>query len=192
VLSAPDERLQSRNVRTNLARMMRSSFGVITALLLLSGCGVGEPDHVKSPDQFIAEQDQEGAQQVAAQKQHEGSREAPTETEDEKLREWDDKQATLELKRAARSAETCPESVTEKAPKGMATVTLVFAKDGKVKDSKIDDVYAEKPVGNCVLRAMGSVIVPAYKGDEHTVVWEIDLKGGKQKHSGPQGGDKTE
>jgi len=172
--------------------MMRSLLGVTAALFVLSGCGVGEPDHVKSPDQFIAEQDQEGAQQVAAQKQHEGSREAPTETEDEKLREWDDKQATLELKRAARSAETCPESVTEKAPKGMATVTLVFAKDGKVKDSKIDDVYAEKAVGNCVLRAMGSVIVPAYKGDEHTVVWEIDLTGAKQKHSGPKGGDKNE
>ena len=171
--------------------MMRSSFGVITALFLLSGCGVGEADHVKSPDQFIAEQDQEGAQQIAAQKQHEGSREAPSETEDEKLREWDDKQATLELKRAARSAETCPESVTEKSPKGMATVTLVFAKDGKVKDSQIDDVYKEKAVGSCVLRAMGSVIVPAYKGDEHTVVWEIDLTGAKQKHSGPRDSDKT-
>jgi hypothetical protein len=172
--------------------MMRSSFGVITAILLLSGCGVGEADHVKSPDQFIAEQDQEGAQQLAEQKKHEGSESAPTETEDEKIREWDDKQATLELKRASRSAETCPESVTEKAPKGMATVTLTFAKDGKVKDSKIDDVYAEKAVGTCVLRAMGSVIVPAYKGDEHTVVWEIDLTGAKQKHSGPKGGDKSE
>jgi hypothetical protein len=172
--------------------MMRSLLGVTTALLVLSGCGVGEPDHVKSPDQFIAEQDQEGAEQIAEQKQHENAREAPAETEDEKRREWDDKQATLELKRAARSAETCPDSVTEKAPKGMATVTLVFANDGRVKDSKIDDVYAEKAVGTCVLRAMGSVIVPAYKGEEHTVVWDIDLTGAKQKHSGPKGGDKSE
>jgi hypothetical protein len=167
--------------------MMRWSFGVSAVALLLSACGVGEPDHVQSPDQFIEQQDQEGAKQVAAEKQHESSQAAPTETEDEKIREWDDKQATLELKRASRSAETCPDSVTEKAPKGMATVTLVFAKDGKVKDSKIDDVYAEKAVGTCVLRAMGSVIVPAYKGDEHTVVWQIDLTGAKQKHSGPKG-----
>jgi hypothetical protein len=169
--------------------MMRSTLGATAVALLLAGCGVGEPDQVKSPDQFIAEQDAEGAKQVAAQKQHAGARDEPTETEDEKIREWDDKQANLELKRASRSAETCPESVTEKAPKGKATVTLVFAKDGKVKDSKIDDVYAEKPVGTCVLRAMGSVIVPAYKGDEHTVVWEIDLTGAKEKHSGPKGGD---
>jgi hypothetical protein len=82
--------------------------------------------------------------------------------------------------------------VTEKSPKGMAHVTLTFANDGRVKESKIDDVYAEKPVGACVLRAMGSVIVPAYKGSEHTVEWDIDLTGAKQKKSGPRGGDKSE
>ena len=169
--------------------MMRSLLGAMGVTLLLAGCGVGEPDQVKSPDQFIAEQDQAGAQQIAEQKKHSGSREEPTETEDEKRREWDEKQANLELRRASRSAETCPESVTEKAPKGKATVTLLFAVDGKVKDSKIDDVYAEKQVGACVLRAMGSVIVPAYKGDEHSVTWEVDLTGAKEKHSGPKGKD---
>jgi len=169
--------------------MTRSLLGSMGVALLLAGCGVGEPDQVKSPDEFIAEQDRAGAEQLAEQKKHAGSRDEPMETEDEKRREWDEKQATLELRRASRSAETCPESVTEKAPKGRATVTLLFAVDGKVKDAKIDDVYAEKQVGACVLRAMDSVIVPAYKGDEHTVVWEIDLSGAKERHSGPKGGD---
>lgn len=169
--------------------MMRPLLAVSSLALLLSACGVaGQPDHIQTPDQFIAEEDAEGAQQLAAEKKEEGSANAPSETEDEKRRDWDDKQATLELKRAARSAETCPDSVTEKAPKGKATVTLVFANDGKVKDSKIDDVYADKAVGTCVLRAMGNVIVPAYKGEEHTVVWEIDLTSAKEKHSGPKGG----
>jgi hypothetical protein len=172
--------------------MMRATLGVLAAALLVFACGVDEHQDVKSPDAFIAEQDQEGAKQLAEQKKHKGSVDEPTQTEDEKIREWDDKQADLELKRASRSAETCPESVTEKAPKGMAHVTLVFANDGRVKDSKIDDVYAEKPVGACVLRAMGSVIVPAYKGAEHTVEWDIDLSGAKQKKSGPRGGDKSE
>jgi hypothetical protein len=168
--------------------MMRPLLVVSSLALLVSACGVaGEPDHVKSPDQIIADEDAEGAKQVAAEKKQEASEGAPTETEDEKVRDWDDKQATLEMKRAARSAETCPESVTEKSPKGKATVTLVVANDGRVKDSKIDDVYAEKAVGSCVLRAMGSVIVPAYKGDEHTLVWEIDLTSAKEKHSGPKG-----
>jgi hypothetical protein len=173
--------------------MKRSLLAVSSIALLLSACGTtGEPDHVKSPDQIIAEEDAEGAKQLAEQKAQASGADAPAETEDEKRREWDDKQATLEMKRAARSAETCPDSVTEKAPKGMATVTLLFANDGRVKDSKIDDVYAEKAVGACVLRAMGSVIVPAYKGEEHTLVWQIDLTGAKQKHSGPKDGDKGE
>jgi len=172
--------------------MMRATLGVLAAALLVFACGVDEHQDVKSADAFIAEQDQEGAKQLAEQKKHKGAVDEPTQTEDEKIREWDEKQADLELKRASRSAETCPESVTEKSPKGMAHVTLVFANDGRVKDSKIDDVYAEKPVGACVLRAMGSVIVPAYKGAEHTMEWDIDLTGAKQKKSGPRGGEKSE
>ena len=59
-------------------------------------------------------------------------------------------------------------------------VTLVFTSDGRVKDAKISDTYAENAVGKCVLRAMNSVIVPAYTGSEHTVEWEIDLTGAKK------------
>jgi hypothetical protein len=172
--------------------MTRSLLGALAIALLASACGVEEHQDVKSSDAWLAEQEKEGGKQLAEAKKNRGNRDEPTQTEDEKIREWDDKQANLELRRASRSAETCPESVTEKAPKGMATVTLIFAKDGNVKDAKIDDVYAEKPVGACVLRAMGSVIVPAYKGDEHTVVWEVDLSGAKVKKSGPKGGDKDE
>jgi hypothetical protein len=172
--------------------MMRATLGVLAAALLVFGCGVEEHQDVKSSDQWLAEQDQEGAKQLAEQKRHKGNTDEPEQTEDEKMREWDDKQADLELRRATRSAETCPESVTEKAPKGMATVTLLFANDGRVKDSKIDDAYAEKAVGTCVLRAMSNVIVPAYKGAEHTVEWEVDLTGAKQKKSGPKGGAKSE
>jgi hypothetical protein len=172
--------------------MMRATLGVLAAAFLAFGCGVEEHQDVKSSDQWLAEQDQEGAKQLAEQKRQKGNSDEPEQTEDEKIREWDEKQADLELRRATRSAETCPESVTEKAPKGMASVTLVFTNDGRVKDSKIDDTYAEKPVGACVLRAMSNVIVPAYKGPEHTVEWEIDLTGAKQKKSGPKGGAKGE
>jgi len=156
---------------------------VLAALLTtawLAGCSTASPDHVKTSDEWLAEQEQEGAKIEADKKKQEGSYDEPTTTEDEKKREWDDKQAELELKRAARSAETCPESVTEKAPKGKATVTLTFTNDGRVKDSKISEQYAENAVGKCVLRAMSSVIVPAYTGAEKTLDWEIDLTGGKK------------
>jgi hypothetical protein len=154
-------------------------------------CGVDEKQDVKSADQWLAEQEQEGAKQMAEENKHSGAHGDPDEaSEEEKKREWDAKQADLELRRAARSAETCPESVTEKAPKGRASVTLVFTNDGRVKDATIGSEYADNAVGKCVLRAMGSIIVPAYTGGEQTVEWEVDLTGKKQ--SGPKGGDKKE
>lgn len=171
--------------------MTRSSLVVFSALALLVACGPDGNQEIKSADQWLAEQENEGAKQMAEQEKQKGAHGDPDEaTEEEKKREWDAKQADLEMRRAARSAETCPESVTEKAPKGRATVTLVFTNDGRVKDSSISSEYAENAVGKCVLRAMGSVIVPAYTGSEQTVEWEVDLTGKKQ--SGPKGGDKKE
>jgi hypothetical protein len=160
--------------------MTRHVLAAILTTTWLAACSTASPDHVKTSDEWLAEQEGEGAKLQAESKKNEGAYDEPGSTEDEKKREWDDKQVDLELKRAARSAETCPESVTEKAPKGKATVTLTFTNDGRVKDSKISEQYAENAVGKCVLRAMGSVIVPAYTGSEHTIEWEIDLTGAKK------------
>lgn len=157
--------------------MKRLLLGV--SLCALVGCGgpSSEGQGVKSPDELIAEQEALGAQQEQQNAQRSDDYDSEVgETEDEKARQWDEKQADLELKRAARSAETCPGSVTEKAPAGTANVTLVFQNDGHVKSSEIAPPYAETPVGACVLRAMGAVIVPAYQGDEKTVTWEVELK----------------
>jgi hypothetical protein len=170
--------------------MTRSPLALLAALTVLSACGVDEHQDVKSADAWLAEQEAEGAKQMAEDKKRRGAHDDPETTEDEKRREWDAKQADLELKRAARSAETCPESVTEKAPKGKATVTLTFSNDGRVKDSKISSEYAENQVGTCVLRAMSNIVVPAYTGEEHTVEWEVDLTGKKQ--SGAKGEKKEE
>jgi hypothetical protein len=165
--------------------MMRSTVTALALGLLVVACGIEEKQDVKSADDWLAEEEKKGADQLAQQKQRSGSHDEPTATEDEKKREWDDKQADLELRRAGRSAETCPESVTEKAPKGVANVTLVFANDGRVKEAKINSEYEDKAVGACVLNAMKNVIVPAYTGEEHTVEWDVDLTGAK-KASGPK------
>src|ERR1044071_9052393 len=117
--------------------MKRSLLTVFAFGLLVAACGVEEKQDVKSADDWLAEQEKEGEHQIAQEKQRAGSHDEPSTTEDEKKRQWDDKQADLELRRAGRSAETCPDSVTEKAPKGMADVSLVFANDGHVKESKI-------------------------------------------------------
>jgi len=169
--------------------MTRLALGIVS--ILAFACASMEPDRPKTPDEIIAEQEALGGQQLANEKDSSDYADTSGATEDEKRREWDAKQADLELRRAARGAESCPDSVTEKAPKGRAAVTLVFMNDGHVKSVSINEPYTEEnAVGKCVMRAMKSVIVPAYTGSEQTVQWEVDLTGAKK--SGPAGGEAKE
>jgi len=150
--------------------------------LSLTGCGgpSGEGQDVKTPDEILAEQERQAAEDEKRRAAHADDYDDTVEqTEDEKAREWDEVGADRALKQAARSAETCPDSVTEKAPKGTGTVTLVFKNDGNVKSAEIAPPYADTPVGECVLRAMGAVIVPSYTGPEKQLTWEVDLQGKK-------------
>jgi hypothetical protein len=187
--------------------MQQRYFGLFA--LALVACASNEPGEVKSPDQILAEQEALGDEQL---KKEQSSSHVDTSesTEEEKKREWDAKQADLELHRAAHSAETCPESVVEgdktidpktgKPPKGSkpapkakdtkANVTIVFANDGHVKSLTVSPPYDENPVGKCVQRALNAVIVPAYVGSEHSEEWVIDLTGAKK--SGPAASAKTE
>jgi hypothetical protein len=156
-----------------------------------------EADHVKTPDELIAEQEAAGAEQMKKQKDSSDYDDTTGTTDEDKRRGWDTKQADIELHRASHSAESCPESTQEKATKGKppalgkATLALTFANDGHVKAATISDPFGEDTtIGKCVLRAMKAIIVPAYQGDEQVVNWEIDLSGGKK--SGPVGGEKPE
>jgi hypothetical protein len=184
-------------LRCTVTRMEQRYLGLVAlAIVACGGPSYGSGSGVKTPDQLVADQEQLGDQQL---KNESSSAHVDTEgsTEDEKIREWDDKQADLELKRAAHSAETCPDSVTEKDPKaknktkeGKARVTVLFANDGHVKSLTTSPPYDQNPVGKCVQRALNAVIVPAFKGPEHTLEWEIDLTGAKK--SGPVGGDQSD
>ena len=167
--------------------------------MALVACASNGPDAVKTPDQILAEQEALGDEQLKKQRNNNDYADTSGSTEEEKKREWDAKQADLELHRAAHSAETCPDSVAEadvKPAKGAkkpppkpkdtkAAVTIVFANDGHVKSLTVSPPYDENAVGKCVQRAINAVIVPAYNGSEHTEEWEIDLTGGKK--SGPVG-----
>lgn len=151
----------------------------IAAWCWCCGPSYGEGQGAKTPDEIVAEQEALAAEQEKLARDP-SDYAAPEVTEDEKRREWDQPFAELELKRASRSAETCPESVTEKAPKGKARVTLVFANDGRVKEARIGEPYAETVVGKCVLNAMQAVIVRTYAGPEKTIEWDVDLTGEKK------------
>lgn len=152
-------------------------------------CGPNlDADRVKTPDEIANEQEALGAeQQKKGRNSGDYAEPSAGTTEDEKKAQWDDSYAALELRRASRSAETCPESVTEKSPKGKAHVTLLFVNDGHVKDSSVEAPYADTAVGKCILRAMAAVIVKNFEGSPKTIQYEIDLTGAKK--SGPIGGD---
>jgi hypothetical protein len=169
--------------------MKRLAFGICA--ILLGACGPSlEADHVKTPDEIVADQERLAAEQEKKGKQYD-TYQGDESTDEEKKRQWDDHYADLELRRAARSAETCNESVAkeDKAEKGRARVTLVFKNDGNVKDATVGPPYTDTVVGKCVLRAMGNAVVKTYEGPEKTVEWEVDLTGAKK--SGPVGGEKT-
>jgi len=165
---------------------------------LMTACGPSmEADHVKTPDELIAEQEAAGAEQMKRQKDSSDYDDTSGTTDEEKRRGWDGKQADIELHRASHSAESCPESIQEKTTKGKpaalgkATLALTFANDGHVKTATINDPFGEDTgIGKCVLRAMKAIIVPAYQGEEQVINWEIDLNGTKK--SGPVGGEKPE
>src|SRR5258706_4663812 len=143
----------------------------VGCLLVLAGCGPSlGSDRVKTPEEQLAEQEQLGAEQTKQSKQNEGSYDdSGAKTEEEQKRGWDAKQADLELHRASHSAETCPESITEKTSKGRAPLTIVFANDGHVKEATLGSPYAEdSAIGKCVLRAIRAMIVPAYEGPQQT------------------------
>ena len=166
---------------------------------LMTACGPSmEADHVKTPDELIAEQEAAGAEQMKNQKDNSDyDTSSVGQTDEDKRRGWDTKQADIELHRASHSAESCPESIEEKvkgkgkpAALAKATLALTFASDGHVKTATIAPYEEDSPLGKCVLRAMKAIIVPAYEGSEQTVNWEIDLSGGKK--SGPVGGETAE
>lgn len=167
--------------------MKRVALGALV-LGVLTACGPSmEADHVKTPDELIAEQEAAGAEQMKNQRDSDAYDSTSETTDEDKRRGWDAKQGEIEMSRAANSAESCPESVTEKSPKGKATVAVTFGNDGHVKSATISDPYGEgTAVGKCVLRALKAIIVPAYEGAEQTLNWEIDLTGAKK--SAPVGG----
>ncbi|MFZ5893221.1 MAG: hypothetical protein ACOY0T_19330 [Myxococcota bacterium] len=169
--------------------MKRLVFAVLGVTLY--GCGPSlESDRPKTPDEIVAEEEAKGAEAQKKARNAGDYAEPSGATEEEKKRQWDDAYAALELRRAARSAETCPESVTEKVQKGKAKVSLRYENDGRSKDATIDAPYTDTAVGKCVLRAMGAAIVKPFEGPPHSVQYEVDLTGGKK--SGPLEGIKLE
>lgn len=178
----------SRRAVGTMTAMKRAHYIVALGLI---GCGpAGSGEHVKTPDELVAEQE---AIQASNEKESKArgtddyvSSEA---TDSEKAKAFDEKHTTMELQRATRSAESCPGVVAgqegKSKPRGEATVTITFQEDGKVKSAAIASPFDGTPVGECAVRAFKSVITTRYVGGDHIMDWKINL-------ADPPPGAKTE
>ena len=169
--------------------MTRAYLFVPLAFLWACGGPSNSGQGVKTPEQLVADQENLADQQA---KEREDNPPAVSD-EPEQKKPFDKRQADLEVKRAQRSAETCPSAVTEQGPGGTAKVTLTFANDGHVKEATIAAPFDDTPVGKCAINAMKAVIVPPFEGGDESVDVELNLtpkedatkagdkKGGKKK-----------
>jgi hypothetical protein len=150
-----------------------------------AGCGPSYDDRqIKTADERLQEQERLAYEEELRKKNKPASSGGTVEDPD-KPGEFDEKQAELEFKRATRSAETCPDVVTdEKAPHGKTSVTVTFALDGSVASATIPPPYEGTRLGNCVLNAYQALIVPPYAGERKVITWDVNLeksKGEKKK-----------
>jgi hypothetical protein len=164
--------------------MANHSFTVGALLVAATGLGLAcgpsyDESTIKTAEDRLKEQEQ------LAYEEELKARGKPTETgeieELEKPGAFDDNQADLELKRATRSAETCPDVVTgDKVPSGKTSVIVTFALDGSVASATIGPPFDGTRLGDCVLNAYTAVIVPPYSGERKVITWDVNLEKPKE------------
>lgn len=144
---------------------------------VLAGCGPSYDDRsIKTAQERIQEQERLAYEAELRRRSRPAATGANVEDPDEPGA-FDDKQADLELQRATRSAETCPEVVPgEKSPRGKTSVTLTFALDGSVASATIPPPFEGTRLGDCVLNAYQAIIVPPYAGERKVITWDVDLE----------------
>jgi len=164
---------------------MRTAWMLIGCGLCIA-CGPGNAtEPAKTPDDIVADEEKAAVQdQRDRETADTGGPSGDEELEADKKRKFDVRQSQIELKRAARSAVTCPGSIggtTEKLPNNQALVSLTFSNDGHVKEASIDENFAKTKIGACVLRAMKAVVLPPYEGPEVQLDWPIDFTQTEEK-----------
>ena len=150
---------------------------VASVIGLTVACGGYAGDRAKTPDEIVAEEERMAAEDDRKRQEQGPAHVGDEELEVDKKSKFDARQSKIELKRAARSAVTCPGSIgtEEKLAAQKTTVTLTFGNDGNVTKSSIDANFKDTKVGGCVLNAMKNVIVPPFSGQEVQVDWEVDF-----------------
>lgn len=150
--------------------------------LLVVGCGGSQKQEVLTAEERLN-------REIAIAESQEGNMGEFDEaaTVDEEEAEFDEQSATHAMKRAALNAEDCPNTFEKSQlgdyQPGKATVSLTFINDGTVTDVSVSP-YEGTPVGDCIIRAMGTVRVQQFKGPTVQKTWELEMKAPKPMETG--------
>jgi hypothetical protein len=100
---------------------------------------------------------------------------------DEKKDAFDENQAKVVLNRAANSARTCVNVVSQNQPRGDVTVTVTFSGAGKSTKATIGPPFEGKPFGNCVVRAFVNILIKPFDGPDVEMKQKVTLRGSGAK-----------
>jgi hypothetical protein len=162
--------------------MFRCAF-VLVALSAVA-CGGSKKNAVMTPEERLEEQlrlaeEQRDLEESSTDQFNQ------SETVDEEQAKFDEESANHEMKRAALNATDCPNTFEKDQlgnyTPGKATVSLMFENTGSVKDVSVSAPYAETPVGDCIVRAMGTIAIEPFQGPEVPKTWDLELEAPKPK-----------
>jgi hypothetical protein len=156
---------------------MKTSLILLGALAALA-CGGKNSTRVMTPEERLEEQ----LRITEQQKEQDDSNTArfkEADTVDEEAAQFDEESANHEMRRASLNAVDCPNTFEKEQLQGYqpgkAVVTMVFENAGRVKDVSVSAPYAGTNVGDCVVRAMGTVRIEMFSGPEVPKTWELEL-----------------
>ena len=167
---------------------MKTSLIMLGALVAFGCSGSGTGDRILTPEERLEEQ-LRIAEEGRALEDQSTSNFNEAETVNEEESKFDEESANHEMRRAALNAVDCPntfekDQLTGYQP-GKAVVTMIFEPNGVVKDVSVSAPYSETSVGDCIVRAMGTVHVEPFKGADVPKTWDLELEAPKPKEAAP-------
>jgi hypothetical protein len=89
---------------------------------------------------------------------------------------FDQEQANVVMARSAKMAHTCIDVAPKDDPRGDAEVTVTFSGIGRSTKAVVGGEFADKAIGQCVVRAFVGMIIPPFQGSDMEMKYPVDLK----------------
>ncbi len=151
---------------------------IILAALLPIACGGSQKSNIMTPEERLNAQLAMGEEQAELDAAN-TDRFSESDTVAEEEANFDEESAQHEMKRAALNAVDCPNTFDKSQLAGYApgkvVITMTFENNGGVKNVEVTPPYDGTAVGDCIVRAMGTVSVEPFIGPPVTKQKEVEL-----------------